>query len=121
MPLLIHAMLRALRVHRVAVHHARLANCEVGNVDHLLYLAITFGFDLAHFERNETAKGILVVAQRVADQSYSVAADRSRDRPPGLKRFLGLCYECVVFGVGRRTHAGNNVTGRGIHRLDQAR
>ena len=47
MPLLVHAVLRPLRMHRQAVEHARLADGEVGDVDHLLHFAVAFGLDLA--------------------------------------------------------------------------
>ena len=56
MPLLIHPVLRALRMHGEAVEHARLADGEVGDVDHLLHFAEPFGQDLAVLERNERAE-----------------------------------------------------------------
>ena len=46
----------ALRMHRVAVQHARLADREVGDVDHFLHFAVAFGLDLAHLERDQRTR-----------------------------------------------------------------
>ena len=66
MPLLVHAVLRALGVHGEAVEHARLADGEIGDVDHLLHFAQAFGLDLAVFERDQRAEVFLGGAQCVA-------------------------------------------------------
>ncbi len=66
MPLLVHAVLRALRVHREAVEHARLAHGEVADVDHLLHFAQALGLDLAVLERDQRAEVVLRGAQRIA-------------------------------------------------------
>ena len=63
-------------MHRVAVQHARLADSEVGDIDHLLNFADTFSLDLAHFERDETAERITMLTQRISDQSNGVTAYR---------------------------------------------
>ena len=76
MPLLVHAVLRALRVHGQAVQHARLADGEVGDVDHLLHFAVAFGLDLAVLQRDQRPKRVLVRAQRVAEQADGFAAAR---------------------------------------------
>ncbi len=66
MPLLVHAVLRPLRVHGEAVEHARLADGEIGDVDHLLHFAQALGLDLAVLERDQRAEVFLRRAQRVA-------------------------------------------------------
>src|SRR5271168_3896818 len=55
MPLLVHAMQRALALNRQAVELPGKANGEVGDVDHLLDLALAFSKDLAHLECNQCA------------------------------------------------------------------
>ena len=88
MPLLVHAMARALRMHRQAVQHAALADREVGDVDHLLHFAVALGLDLAHLERDQRTERVLVLAQRFAAQANRFAALRRRRRAPGRERFL---------------------------------
>ena len=83
MPLLVHAVPRALGVHREAVEHARLADREVGDVDHLLDFAVALGLDLAHLEAHEAAEEVLLRAQRVAHQAHGFAAPRRRHVAPG--------------------------------------
>ena len=85
MPLLVHAMARALGMHREAVQHAALADREVGDVDHLLHFAVAFGLDLAHLERDQRAERILVLAQRLAAQAHGFAAARRRRLAPDLR------------------------------------
>ena len=53
MPLLVHAVAGTLGVHGVAIQHARLADGEIGDVDHLLHFAIALGLALAHLQRNQ--------------------------------------------------------------------
>ena len=55
-PLLVHAVLRALRMHGQAVQHARLADGEIGNVDHFLYFTVALGLDLAVLQRNQDCR-----------------------------------------------------------------
>src|SRR5690606_18826611 len=73
MPLLVHAVLRALGMHRRAIEHARLPDREVRDVDHLLYFAIAFRFDLAGLERHERAERIFVLTKLVADETHGFA------------------------------------------------
>ena len=67
-----------------AVQHARLADREVGDVDHLLHFAVALGLDLAHLERDEAAELRLVLAQFLAHQPHGFAALR-RGHPPPLR------------------------------------
>jgi hypothetical protein len=53
LPLLVHAVARALAVHREAVQLARQADREVADVDHLLHFAEALGEDLAVLERDQ--------------------------------------------------------------------
>ena len=86
MPLLVHAMLRPFRVHGEAVQHARLTDGEIGDVDHLLHLAVSLGLDLAVLQGHEAAERILVLAQLLADEPDRLAALRRRHLPPRGRR-----------------------------------
>ena len=85
MPLLVHPVRRALRVHRLSVEHPRLAHGEVGDVDHLLDFAVAFRLDLAVLERDERAQRILVVAQQVAEAAHRFAASGRRHVAPCVR------------------------------------
>ena len=99
-PLLVHAVHGALGVHGQAVEHARLADREVADVDHLLHFAVAFGLDLAHFHRDQAAQRVLVLAQRLGAQANGFAALRRRYRAPLVKNFLCFLHQVFVI-VGR--------------------
>ena len=82
MPLFVHAMLRAFRMHGQAIQHARLAHREVGDVDHLLYFAVALGFDLAVLERYQAAEGVLMQAQFLGHEANGFAALGRRHLAP---------------------------------------
>src|SRR5690606_9868366 len=117
-PLLVHAMLRALGMHREAVQHARLTDREVCDIDHLLYLTVSFGFDLAGFERDERAERVFVAAESFGDQADRFAALRSRHDSPLLERLARGCDDTFVIGGGARAHASKRLAGRRIHRFE---
>src|SRR6185295_7066764 len=73
MPLLEHAVLRSFRWHRLAVEHARLADGEVGDIDHRLHLAVSLGLDLPVLERYEAAERILMLAKTVGELADRLA------------------------------------------------
>ena len=77
MPLFAHSVGGPLRLHRGAVEHARLADGEVGHVDHLLYFAVALGFDLADLERHQRAELIFFLSQGLADQTDQLASLRA--------------------------------------------
>ena len=85
MPLLVHAVLAALGVHRQAVEHARLTDGEIRDVDHLLHLAVALRLDLAVFQGHETAERVLVGPQLVGQRSHRLAALGRRDPAPGAR------------------------------------
>jgi hypothetical protein len=58
-PLLEHAVAGALAVHGEAIELARQADGEVGDVDHLLHLALAFGQDLAHLAADQAPSSAL--------------------------------------------------------------
>ncbi len=118
-PLLEHPMTRSLRVHRQAVQHARLADREVGDVDHLLHFAVALGLDLAHLERHEAAEIRLVAPQFVADQAHGLAALRCRHRAPGQRDVVRSRHQLLVLRSGRRAHCSQHLAVRRIDRLDQ--
>ena len=86
MPLLHHSMPRALGRHRLSVEHSRLADGEIGDVDHLLHFAVALRLDLAVLERDERAERVLVRTQEVAELSHRLAAPWRGDRAPGARR-----------------------------------
>src|SRR5690242_9282948 len=86
MPCLHHAVLGTLRRDGSPVELARQADGEIADVDHLLYLAETFGEDLARLDRDERAKVGLGSAQFVAEQSHQLAPPRGRHVAPARKR-----------------------------------
>jgi hypothetical protein len=88
-PLLIHAVARALGVHGQPVELAREAHGEVADVDHLLHFAQPFGANLAHLQRDQLAQRLLVRAQEVAQVAHDFAALGCGDRAPAGK--AGLC------------------------------
>ncbi len=98
MPLFVHAVAGAFGVHRVAVQHARLADREVGDVDHLLHFAVALRLDLAHFQRDQTAERVLVLAQRIAAQAHGFAAARRRRGAPDRERGLRVRDQGFVIG-----------------------
>ena len=109
MPLLVHTVLRTLGVHGLAVEHARLADRKVEDIDHLLDLAVTFGLDLAVFQRHEAAERILVFAKRVADSSRGFAANGRGNGAPFPESVPGRIDETVVFRPRRRTNTGDQL------------
>ncbi len=119
MPLLVHAVLHALRMHRQAVQHARLPDGEIGNVDHLLDLAIALGLDLAVLQRYQAAERVLVAAQLLGHQANRLAALGRRHLSPALRRGdRGAENMFVVLG-GRGAHPREALSGRRIDGLDQ--
>ncbi len=82
MPLLVHPVRGPLGVHGLAVEHARLADREVGDVDHLLHFTVALGLDLAVFQRDQRAQRILVFAQQFAEAAHRIAAARRRHVAP---------------------------------------
>jgi hypothetical protein len=108
MPLLVHAVLRTLRVHGEAVQHARLPDGEIRDVDHLLHFAVALGLDLAVLQGHQTAESILVLRssspiRRTASPRFGAGTCASRPRPRRLPRH----HVFVVLGVAPRTCASN--------------
>ena len=119
MPLLAHAMGRALGLHGGPVEHPGLADGEVGHVDHLLDFAVALRLDLADFGGYEGAELILLRSQGLADQAHERSALGSRDHPPGRKYFNRLMNNVFVIIGCARLHAGNDLAGRRIDGLQK--
>jgi hypothetical protein len=103
-----------------AVEHARLADGEVGDVDHLLHLAVALGLDLAHLQRNEAAEGVLVHPQRLAELAHDFAPARCRHLAPGRSgRRRRRQHRLVVGLVGGRDPRDHRAVGR-VDRVEQA-
>jgi len=96
-----HAMAGALAVHRQSVELAREADGEIGDVDHFLNFAESFGEDLAGLESHEAAEFVLVAAERVAELARDFAALGSGKKPPALESFRGESNGLLVI-VGCR-------------------
>ncbi len=88
MPLLVHAVRRALGLHRQAVQLARQTHGEVADIDHLLHLAVPFGADLAHLQRDQVAQRLLVFAQRIAQVADHLAALGGWHAAPGQESLM---------------------------------
>ena len=99
MPLLVHAMSRAFGMHRAAIHHARLADREVGDVDHFLHFTVAFGLDLASLKCDQVAKRVFMFSERIGDIAHRFATNGSRDVPPHREGFLRHCNHLFVFGL----------------------
>ncbi len=116
MPLLVHAVLGPFGMHGEAVQHARLADGEIGDIDHLLDLAHALGFDLAVFQGHQAAERILVLAQLLTHEPHGLAALGRRHQPPGSGRGHGRGHHIlVVFRRGaanlRQPLAGGRIDG----------
>src|SRR5436190_419666 len=106
MPLLHQTMVFSLRLNRQAVKHARLADGEIADVDHLLNFAFTFGNDLAGLESDELTKLMFQLAQRISETANGVAADGARCSSPFFERFLRARDGCLVIVLGSGANAG---------------
>src|SRR5690606_30033942 len=116
-PLLVHAVAGALGMHGQAVELAREADREVGDVDHLLDLAVAFRLGLAHLQRDQRAERVLVPAQRVGAQADGLAAARGGGGAPGLEALLrALDDGLVVLAAGGLDLRQHLAVGR-VHRL----
>src|SRR5450755_2638842 len=99
-PLFVHAVLGAFARHGEPVELARQADGEIGDVDHLLHFAFSFGQDLAHFERDQSTEIVFVQTQLVADFTNDLAAPRSGNHPPSLEDLDSLRDNGIVIGGG---------------------
>ncbi len=113
-PLFTHAVLGPLGGHGAPVQHARLADGEVGNIDHLLDLAVALLFDLAGLQGYQAAQGILVFPQDIGNTADHLPALWRRENAPACERFgAGLDQPGVVPGAAA-AHRGDGLTGSGI-------
>jgi hypothetical protein len=123
MPLLHHAVSRALRRNRQPVQLAREARGEVADVDHLLHFAVALGADLPHLERHEIAERLFQLPQRVPQVAHELSALGGRRHAPRGERRGGVSNHRVV-GVRRGLqHARDGLTRRRVvrHELLSAR
>jgi len=117
MPLLVHPVPRALRVHRQPVELTRQADREVADVDHLLDLALALGLDLPVLESYERAEILLLLAQQVAEHADRLAPLRGRRQPPLEEGRVSRLDHAVVLLRRDLLDAGNRlaVNRRGRH------
>ena len=118
-PLLVHAMLRAFRVHRIPIQHARLSHREIGDIDHLLHFTIAFSLDLAVFHRHQAAERIFKSSQLLADLTHGLAALWRGNLPPSRGRGDRRSHDMLVVGGRRTAHLCQALTVRRVDRFDQ--
>src|SRR5438477_6777380 len=104
MPLLHQAVTRSFRLNCQAVEHARLADCEIADINHLLHFAFAFGDNFSGLERDELAELVFHFAQCVAKTANSVTAHRTRSGTPFQERFLSTRNRLVVIIIRCGTH-----------------
>ena len=107
MPLLVHAVVGALRMHSQAVELAGKADCEIADIDHFLHFAPAFLQALAHLIRNEAAEVLFVLAQFVTILADDLAPLGSGEGSPYLEGFLSFADHMVVFFPRRFTDAAD--------------
>ena len=128
-------------MHAQAIELAREPDGEIGDVDHLLHLAMPFRPELAHLQRDQVSQRLLHLAQRLPEIAHQLAALGGGDFPPteegslgGLRHPLigrgrGLDHFCdrlpgggVVGGqlaaLGIADPGLRAVAGPGVHRLE---
>ena len=99
----------ALACERQAVELTRQSHGEIADVDHLLDLALTLGFDLAHLERDQRAECLFLLAQLVAELTNDLATMRRRDLSPHEEGSLRTIHDSVVLRFGDLSDAGNTL------------
>src|ERR1700719_4124971 len=98
-------MARPFGLNRQTVKHARLADGEIGDVDHLLNFAFTFGENFAGLESNELTKLVFQLTERVSETTNGVAPDRTGCFSPLFERFQRARDRRLVIIVRRRADA----------------
>ena len=119
MPLLVHAVLGPFGMHGEAVQHARLPDGKIGDIDHLLDLAVALGLDLAVFHGDETAERILVAAQFFAHEPHRFTALRRRHLPPCGGCRHGRAHDLLVVLERGAANLRQPPAGRRIDGIDQ--
>src|SRR5687768_5420563 len=118
MPLLVHAVLGPYGVHGAAVEHARLADREVRDVDHLLDFTQALRLDLAVLQRDQGAEIFLRRAQRVAQQAYGFATAWRGHVAPGGGRLDRAAHHGLIVRDRGAAHLGERLARGRIDRRD---
>jgi hypothetical protein len=118
-PLFVHPVLNALRMHGQAVQHAGLTDRKIGDIDHLLDFAIAFRFDLPVLERNQAAQRVFVEPQLFRHQSYGLAAFRRRHLAPLSGGVDRSGHHMFIVVVGSAANLREALAGGWVDRLDQ--
>src|SRR5258706_15076077 len=111
MPLLVHAMLRALTRHRKAVELTGKTDGEIRDVYHFLNLAFSLSENLPHFERHQHAEIIFEQTQLFADFTHDLATLGSRKHTPSLEYFDGLRHNFFVIDGSSQADARELLAG----------
>ncbi len=117
MPLLIHAVAGPLRRHGEPVELAGEADGEVGDVDHLLDLALALGEDLAHLQRDERPQRLLLLTQGVPDEAHILASFGRRQHPPLDEGLLSRGDDLFVVVLGGLFDRADRVGAGGVLNL----
>src|SRR5699024_10409681 len=96
MPLLVHAVLGALRGHGFTVKHARLADGKITDIDHLLHFSQTFLVDLPHFVSHQPSQILFMVPTFQTYLPDNLPALGGRNHTPFTKSLLSFVDNLVV-------------------------
>ena len=105
MPLFHQAMAGPFGLNRQAVEHARLADREIADVDHLLHFAFAFGDDLTHLEGDEFSEIRFRFAQCIAELAHGFTPNRRGGDAPFQKRLRRPSDDALVIFAGGRADA----------------
>src|SRR5205809_324707 len=101
-------MTRPLRLDRETIKHARLADGEITNVNHLLHFPFAFGDDFSGLKSHKLAELMFRLAQCVTETTNRLAADRPGRDAPFQKCFVRAGDRTVVIFIGCCAHAGES-------------
>src|SRR6266702_2816739 len=109
MPRLHHPVLATLGCDGQAIELTRQAHREVADVDHLLDFAESLRRDLADFDRNELAEGLLVGSQFFAKKPDEFAALGGRNQTPFEEGGMSLVDRSLRLLCADLVHMGGDL------------
>ncbi len=110
MPLLVHAVGGTLALHGETVQLPGEPHGEVGDVDHLLYLAAAFGEDFAHFQGDQGAQVVLRAAQFLGHLANDLAAFGRGEHAPPPERLRRPAEHLLVVLAGGHLHMSQHAS-----------
>ena len=106
-PLFIHAVVGAFRVHCLTIKHARLSYGKISNINHFLNFADTFFLNFSHFQRYKISQRILFIPQRIAHFTDQITPHRCWYHAPLIKGRLCLFDYLFIVVFIRFKNGGN--------------